>query len=161
MQQALQTLLAASNYKQYEVSAYAKDAQCQHNLNYWQFGDYLGIGAGAHGKLTNQDQSLTRTWKIKHPNNYLNPDKEFIGGVDIIQGANIAFEFMMNALRLTEGFSLDLFEQRTGLETTAIVNNLEKHQKLGLIDINNQLVKPTQRGKQLLDSMLQDYLLDA
>jgi len=160
MQQALQQLLAQAGYQQYEVSAYAQQKRCQHNLNYWQFGDYLGIGAGAHAKLTNQDNTLTRTWKIKHPNNYLNPDKAFIGGVDIIEGQNIIFEFMMNALRLTDGFSFDLFQQRTAFNITSIQHRLEKHVELGLINVDQQQIIPTERGKQLLDSMLQDYLLD-
>lgn len=160
MQIALQTLLADSGYRQYEVSAYTSGPRCQHNLNYWQFGDYLGIGAGAHSKLTNANNTLTRTWKIKHPNNYLNPDKAFTGGVDIISEQNIAFEFMMNALRLSDGFSLDIFTDRTGLNSLSIQHNLEKHLALGLIDIEHQHITPTPRGKQLLDSMLQDYLVD-
>ena len=158
MQLQLQDLLKKAHYQQYEVSAYAKQQRCKHNLNYWQFGDYLGIGAGAHAKLTNQDHSLTRLWKIKHPNNYLNSAKPFTGGVDIIKEQSIAFEFMMNALRLTDGFSLNLFTQRTGLSMQYIEANLEKHQTLGLIDRSEHKITPTERGKQLLDSMLQDYL---
>jgi len=160
MQQAIQTELSNSAYKQYEVSAYAKNKQCTHNLNYWQFGDYLGIGAGAHAKLSNNDGSITRLWKIKHPNNYLKPEQTFIGGIDIIQGKQIAFEFMMNALRLNNGFDLALFKQRTKLDINAIQKNLDKHQTLELIEIKNNAVKPTERGRQMLDSMLQDYLVE-
>ena len=160
MQQAIQTELANAGYQQYEVSAYSKNKQCQHNVNYWQFGDYLGIGAGAHAKLSNSDGSLTRLWKIKHPNNYLKQDKPFIGGIDIIQNKQIAFEFMMNALRLSNGFSSALFEQTTQLNIMSIENTLNKHQQLGLISNKEGHITPTTRGKQMLDSMLQDYLVD-
>lgn len=159
MQQAIQKQLYEASYTQYEVSAYAKGEKCKHNLNYWQFGDYLGIGAGAHGKLTNADGSLSRMWKIKHPNNYLKADKPFTGGTDLIHGKKIAFEFMMNALRLQDGFSLPLFEQRTRLNTKIIQPLLDSHQSLGLIDVVKNHVIPTERGQQMLDSMLQDYLV--
>ena len=160
MQSAIQAQLKQANYHQYEVSAYAQKSQCKHNLNYWQFGDYLGIGAGAHSKLSNKDGSLTRLWKIKHPNNYLKQDKPYIGGIDAINGPQIAFEFMMNALRLNNGFSIELFEQRTQLSIKAIKEKLDRHESLGLINNNNSQIKPTDRGRQLLDSMLQDYLVD-
>ena len=161
MQQSIQNELFEAGYTQYEVSAYSKRRQCQHNLNYWRFGDYLGIGAGAHAKLTNIDGSLTRLWKIKHPNNYLKKDKPFIGGVDCISGAQIIFEFMMNALRLTDGFSVNLFELATKLNISNIQETVTKHQALGLINVHQGRITPTDRGRQLLDSMLQDYLVDA
>jgi len=160
MQEAIQKRLFEAGYKQYEVSAYSRQQQCKHNLNYWQFGDYLGIGAGAHAKLTNTDGSLTRLWKIKHPNNYLNKDKAFIGGIDHIKDKQLVFEFMMNALRLTRGFSTSLFEQTTSIEAENIQKMLTKHHSLGLIDISQGHVTPTDRGKQMLDTMLQDYLVD-
>jgi len=160
MQEAIQKRLFEAGYKQYEVSAYSRQQQCKHNLNYWQFGDYLGIGAGAHAKLTNTDGSLTRLWKIKHPNNYLNKDKAFIGGIDHIKDKQLVFEFMMNALRLTRGFSMSLFEQTTSVEAENIQKMLTKPHSLGLIDISQGHVTPTDRGKQMLDTMLQDYLVD-
>ena len=161
MQESIQAQLQKANYQQYEVSAYAQPSKrCAHNLNYWQFGDYLGIGAGAHGKLTGVEGSVVRMWKIKHPANYLNPNKEFTGGVDTIEPAQQVFEFMMNALRLREGFDLSLYEARTKQTKTDIDLHLNKHQSQGLIDINNNWVVPTERGRQMLDSMLQDYLVE-
>lgn len=162
MQSELQPLLANNGYQQYEVSAYSQpDKQARHNRNYWQFGDYLGIGAGAHGKVTDSNGNITRHWKIKHPTSYLNAadeDNSFNGGINAIEVDQVPFEFMMNALRLTDGFSLELFEQRSNLPIETIKGTLEKHQNNGLISIDNKLVKPTERGRQLLDSLLQDYL---
>lgn len=164
MQLAIQAELATAGYAQYEVSAYAQNNQsCQHNLNYWKFGDYLGIGAGAHGKVTNITGQVTRSWKIKHPTTYLNAAQKrskFTGGVESVKQHQVAFEFMMNALRLRAGFSLELFTQRTKLSTKIIDAQLKLHQQQGLIDIDNSYVRPTQRGREMLDTMLQDYLLD-
>ena len=161
IQESLQKELYGSGFLQYEVSAYTKqDRQCQHNLNYWQFGDYLGIGAGAHGKLTDQYGDITRTWKIKHPANYLKLDKQYIGGIEMISPEQQSFEFMMNALRLTDGFDLSLFDERVQQSTSEIQEKLEKHQSQGLIDYQHNLLVPTERGRQMLDSMLQDYLVD-
>lgn len=164
MQQAIQTELRIASFSQYEVSAYARDEQvCEHNINYWKFGDYLGIGAGAHGKITDSSGNVTRTWKIKHPASYSNSaqqDQAFTGGINRIEPHQIAFEFMMNALRLRTGFGLDLFEQRTHLPSDMIEAQLALHEKQGLININDRLVIPTQRGREMLDSMLQDYLLE-
>ena len=161
MQESIQSALNNANYQQYEVSAYAQpNKQCQHNLNYWQFGDYLGIGAGAHGKLSDASGSVTRLWKIKHPANYLNPNKEFTGGVDEVAPHQQTFEFMMNALRLYSGFDLSLFNSRVQQKTNDIERYLAKHRSQGLIDCVNNRVIPTDRGRQMLDSMLQDYLVD-
>lgn len=161
MQQTIQTELATHGYQQYEVSAYARHKKhCQHNVNYWQYGDYLGIGAGAHSKLSHPDGRITRLWKIKHPANYLKPEKDFVGGIDQINSTQIPFEFMMNALRLRAGFNTQLFEQRTGLNFNSISPIIEKHHSLGLIKIENNHVQPTARGRQLLDSLLQDYLTE-
>jgi len=125
MQESLQQQLSAAGYQQYEVSAYAKEnQQCRHNLNYWQFGDYLGIGAGAHGK-TNK---------------------------------TIPFEFMLNALRLKNGFSSNLFQERTGLNLSNIGSTIEKHCNADLMTQSQGLLKPTNKGYQFIDSMLNDYL---
>ena len=158
MQTALQAKLSQQGYQQYEVSAYArKDAQCRHNLNYWEFGDYLGIGAGAHGKITSRQGKISRYWKIKHPKSYLErPQKT--GGLSIVENQDLSFEFMLIALRLIDGFSQELFEQRTGLPITTIQDTLNHHQQLGLLEFDNGLIRPTGRGKAMLDSMLQDYL---
>ncbi|MFT5574105.1 MAG: putative oxygen-independent coproporphyrinogen III oxidase, partial [Cryomorphaceae bacterium] len=113
MQTTLQSLLASHNYEQYEVSAYSQAGKrARHNLNYWQFGDYLGIGAGAHSKITGQNREIQRAWKIKHPTSYLRQGA-YLGGLDVVEKDQLSFEFMLNALRLSEGFDLALFEDRT------------------------------------------------
>ena len=161
MQESIQSVLSDANYHQYEVSAYAQtNKQCAHNLNYWQFGDYLGIGAGAHGKLTALDGAVTRLWKIKHPANYLNPNKQFVGGVTEVSPHQQTFEFMMNALRLYSGFDLSLLSARAQQSINDIEPYLSKHQSQGLIERVNNRIVPTERGRQMLDSMLQDYLVD-
>ena len=162
MQTALQEILAAADYRHYEVSAYAQaERRCEHNLNYWQFGDYLGIGAGAHGKITQQSHTLERYWKIKHPTSYLRAASEstsFVGAAQKVAADQISFEFMINALRLVDGFEIDLFTRRTGLNYSAISNVVDKHQRQGLLIVGQQHLKPSEKGQQFLDSMLQDYL---
>lgn len=160
MQAALQHRLTTAGYRQYEVSAYAQpEHRCKHNLNYWQFGDYLGIGAGAHSKITGSNYDISRRWKIKHPNSYLKSDT-YVGGHETVDLEQAPFEFMLNALRLTDGFDLALFEQRTGRPISCVSEVIDKHTALELIDIDQSWFCPTERGKQLLDTMLQDYLPD-
>jgi len=156
-QSALQSMLTDHSFSQYEVSAYCKKSKrCQHNLNYWQFGDYLGIGAGAHGKITSQN-TIFRTWKIKHPASYMEKvDKR--GGLSEVVGPQIPFEFMMNALRLNEGFSISHFEQRCGISIEEIAPLLDKHQSLKLIKRDQETIAPTKFGHNMLNSMLEDYL---
>ena len=159
MQEAIQKALAKAEFKQYEVSAYAKPSQqCKHNLNYWKFGDYLGIGAGAHAKLTSHSGEMTRFWKVKHPTNYMKAGDSYIGGQNSIEPEQQVFEFMMNALRLTDGFDFSLLEKRVQKLGGAYQVIIDKHQRQGLIEIDSRMLKPTKRGRQLLDSMLQDYL---
>lgn len=161
MQTELQQILKHNNYQQYEVSAYATpNKQCKHNLNYWQFGDYLAIGAGAHGKITLQNGDIERFWKIKHPTQYMQRSTSIkrIGDTKIIEKSDLAFEFMMNALRLNQGFDSKLFTERTGLNIDTIKPILEKHQQLELINFQQQHISCTEKGYQFLDSMLQDYL---
>lgn len=163
MQFAVQIELANAGYSQYEVSAYASPKQqCQHNLNYWQFGDYLAIGAGAHGKLSDET-SIHRYWKIKHPTQYLKyatteTIQKLTGKCEPIAEKDRAFEFMLNALRLKHGFELQQFEQRTGLSKRIIQPLLDKHLEQALIVINDKRVTPTERGYQVINSMLEDYL---
>lgn len=159
MQQSLQSLLNEHQFNQYEVSAYAQtDRQCKHNLSYWQFGDYLGIGAGAHSKISDKNNKVERAWKIKHPTSYIEkPEK--LGERKQVQPEQLPFEFMMNALRLNAGFNIELFLQRTAQSIDVISHILDKQQNLGLISIENQSVKASTRGKQLLDTILQDYLV--
>ncbi len=157
MQEALQTQLTNHGYQQYEVSAYAQaEHQCQHNLNYWHFGDYLGIGAGAHGKITTE-YGVFRTWKVKHPNTYLTKESK-LGGKDPVQGHLLSFEYMLNALRLNHGFELSEFEHRTQQNIESIQYLLDKHAGLNLITLHQNRITPTAFGHNMLNSMLEDYL---
>ena len=158
MQIALQAELNNKHYQQYEVSAYAKPGQqCRHNLNYWQFGDYLGIGAGAHGKITDQNGVINRYWKIKHPTTYIQKANK-VGGSDGVSKDQLPFEFMLNAMRLSAGFDLTLFSNRTGLSISKIQANLDKHVELGLIKLKESLIIPTDLGQQHLNQIIEDYL---
>jgi len=158
MQEQLQAELEQHHYQQYEVSAYSQpQKRCQHNLNYWQFGDYLGIGAGAHGKITLDTGEIYRNWKIKHPNTFIER-KTKIGGLDKVEEQQIPFEFMMNALRLNHGFEIETFRSRTGLELKSIEPLLAEHQNKGLIEISDLEVTPTELGHNMVNSMLEDYL---
>ncbi len=165
MQERIEEVLAQHGYLHYETSGFALDGkQCRHNLNYWTFGDYLGIGAGAHSKLSFHDKIIRQT-RHKHPNRYL---EHAIKGEAIDQQWSIpkdelAFEFMMNALRLVDGFELDLFEQRTGLSPIVISHKLKKAQEKGLIEQkrspeNRILIKPTLLGQRFLNELLRLFL---
>ena len=158
MQNVLQEKLQDKQYHQYEVSAYSQiNRRCQHNLNYWQFGDYLGIGAGAHGKISSANGQVERSWKIKHPASYIEKQDK-LGERNLVAPSQLPFEFLLNALRLTNGFDLSLFEKRTFQSIDCINEPLQKHLNLGLLERKNDLITPTDRGKQMLDSLLQDYL---
>lgn len=156
MQQALQERLAAAGYEQYEISAYAKNGRrSQHNLNYWTFGDYLGIGAGAHGKLSDH-QSVTRLWKVKHPKDYLRyaGSERGIAGTQPLAANDLPLEFMMNALRLAGGFPTALFGERTGLALNQVIEPLVRAESLGLVERDAALVQPTRKGQQYLNDLL-------
>ena len=164
MQEACQEILANHSYLQYEISAYANDEyQCQHNLNYWQFGDYLGIGAGAHGKLTNApEQKITRSWKVKQPQDYLNKatSSERISGEKILTREDAAFEFMMNTLRLNNGFETEIFQQHVGLPISIIEKQLKHAEEKGWISWDLKRIKPTDRGRQYLNTLLELFIPD-
>jgi putative oxygen-independent coproporphyrinogen III oxidase len=157
--------LAEAGYARYEISAYARpDRRCLHNLNYWQFGDYLGIGAGAHGKLTDAHrQQITRSWKLKHPRDYLanagSPQR--IGGSDMLKPEDIRLEFMLNALRLIDGVDTDLFEQRAGLPLSQIEDTLVRAQELGLLEPHRNKIQPTARGLDYLNDLTGMFLHEA
>ena len=164
MQLACQTSLAKNNYAQYEISAYAKEgAQCQHNLNYWQFGDYLGIGAGAHGKLTNApEQKIHRSWKVKQPKDYLekaSTDKR-ISGEKTLSREDAAFEFMMNALRLNNGSETEIFQQHVGLPISVIEKQLKQAEQKEWISWDLKRIKPTETGRQYLNNLLEIFMPD-
>lgn len=157
MQNQGQALLAEHGFQQYEISAYSlPDYSCQHNLNYWEFGDYLGIGAGAHSKITDINSGkIKRIAKVKHPNDYLNKNKSFIAEEKIINQAELPLEFMMNALRLHKKISLQLFHERTGLTTRAIIKTLNDAKKMDLLTWNDDFLEVTAHGRNFLNNLLQ------
>jgi oxygen-independent coproporphyrinogen-3 oxidase len=160
MQEEIINTLAAAGYNRYEVSAYAKSGwQSKHNLNYWQFGDYLGIGAGAHSKLSYPEQIL-RQVRHKHPQEYR---KAVATANHLIEDKPVAttelsFEFMLNALRLVDGFELSLFANTTGLAVTTILPQLLQAQQQGLIALPPGRVNPTSRGLNYLNNLLELFL---
>lgn len=131
-------LLAAKNYERYEISAFCQTKQqSQHNLNYWLFGDYLGIGAGAHGKITHpQTSEVIRTQKYRQPHDYLDPKKPFLASQTSIQADELLFEFMLNTTRLQQPIPFSLFHERTGLEFSSLMPKLKIAEEKGLILIN-------------------------
>jgi oxygen-independent coproporphyrinogen-3 oxidase len=128
-------LLEDAGYKQYEISAYSKpEYQCKHNLNYWRFGDYLGIGCGSHGKITDvEQQKIYRTIKVKHPKGYLDKTREHLDHLNEVDTNELPFEYMMNLLRLCDAFNLDDFEIHTGLSRNIILPILKNAEKKGLL----------------------------
>jgi len=161
MQIEIENLLAQHGYEHYETSAFAKkNKQAKHNLNYWQFGDYLGIGAGAHSKLSYHDK-ITREVRPKHPKAYM--EKSLQGNAVerewIIPKDELGFEFMMNALRLIEGVSVDLFQQRTGLNIHTLETAIKKAQNKGLLVIAQGHMKPTLLGQRFLNELLELFLV--
>jgi len=156
MQVALEEKLASAGFENYETSAFAKPGhRCRHNLNYWEFGDYLGIGAGAHGKVTLPDR-VTRHEQIKQPAEYLKSTAP--AKAKDIPAADLPFEFMLNALRLAEGFPLALFTERTGLPFTAIQRGVEAAEKKGLLERDLRRIRPSERGRRFLNDLLALFL---
>ena len=156
MQSRLQAELAATGYRHYEVSAYARPGnECRHNLNYWQFGDYLGIGAGAHAKITDAS-SISRLWKVKQPNEYLRTagSRASIGADEKLAREHVVTEFMMNALRLTAGFPSPLFAERTGLPISVVARSLEEAERQGLMTWSAQSLRPTDAGFRFLNNLV-------
>ncbi len=162
MQEACQARMAAAGFAQYEVSAYARaDRQCRHNLNYWRFGDYLGIGAGAHGKLTlGASQEVLRRWKIRHPAEYLAKagTAAAIGGDEVLSAARLPFDFMLNALRLNEGVPIAMFEARTGLPRTAIADRLATARARGWLEPDPDWLRPTELGRRFTNDVVGLFL---
>ena len=166
MQEAIEDRLAAASFAHYETSAFAQPGrQCRHNLNYWTFGDYLGIGAGAHGKLTLHDGKrweVRRQMRWKQPKQYLaqvaqaKPIQEEFS----VEMADLPFEFMMNALRLNQGFEPELFEMRTSLPLFAIENELRHAEQQGLIERQPQRIAPTRQGQRFLNRLLETFIAE-
>jgi len=177
MQEALQAELTDAGFVQYEVSAYARAGQepkcreahgragaaagrrCRHNLNYWQFGDYLGIGAGAHAKITDAE-GVTRLWKVKQPRDYLEKagTPAGIGGEQRPGRDDVAFEFMLNALRLTEGVPALLFSERTGLDPACMQKPLTQAMARGLLGPGHEYFRPTPLGRRFLNELVALFL---
>jgi len=165
IQEAGMQLLAEHGYQQYEVSAYATPGnECVHNKNYWQFGDYLGIGAGAHQKISYAlPTSITRSEKPKHPQQYMQHIKEGTAAkqTNTLSDEDIIFEFMMNALRLRQGFSKQQFESHTGLSAKSLTTSLQTHIDAGLLVSEGDRIRCSKRGYELLDDVLQNWLPNA
>lgn len=164
MQQQCQVLLAEHGYEQYEVSAYARPGhRCRHNLNYWLFGDYLGIGAGAHGKISNaQHQRTVRTAKLRHPRDYLEKaaTPARFASERTLSRREAGFEFMLNALRLNDGFPVALFAQHTGLPLTVVERPLKQAEEKGLIEWTLHHIRPTALGRRFLNDLTALFLPD-
>jgi oxygen-independent coproporphyrinogen-3 oxidase len=157
-----QARLANAGYIQYEVSAYAQqNKQCKHNLNYWRFGDYIGIGAGAHGKLTHvSTASVIRRSKQKQPQKYIETagTPACIQTNETIAKDDMGFEFMLNALRLNNGFNINLFTDMTGLPLSTIQSSLDQALSEDLITIDKEMLRPTQQGQRYLNSLIELFL---
>ncbi len=149
---------ALNAFQHYETSAFAKPGhRCRHNLNYWEFGDYLGIGAGAHGKISFPDR-ITRHERAKQPAAYLAAAAAVENRV--VPERELPFEFMLNALRLVEGFAPRLFEERTGLPLAAIERPLNQAESEGLLERDWNIVRPSARGRRFLNELLELFLAD-
>ena len=160
MQEAIERELAAAGYAHYETSAFAREGhRARHNLNYWTFGDYLGIGAGAHAKISFQDR-IVRESRICKPQGYINAAMAGEARLETreIAVGELPFEFMLNALRLVEGFPVALFGERTGLAITAVERELAAAEEQGLITRDHQWIRPTERGQRFLNDLLEPFL---
>ena len=163
MQALVEDTLGGAGYQHYETSAFAQPGQaCRHNLNYWQFGDYLGIGAGAHGKLS-AHRHIERQARVKHPRAYMEALEEGATDGPVAERRELdredrIFEFMMNALRLNQGFDPRLFEARTGLSIAAAEAGLARAEGRGLIERDLRGIRPTVTGRRFLNELLQLFL---
>ena len=175
IQEHCQAMLADAGFAQYEVSAYARPGrECAHNLNYWRFGDYLGVGAGAHGKLSlpaghpdspaasldDAGGAVLRRWKLKHPTAWLAAagGRAAIGGDEWLPAQRRPFDYMLNALRLVEGFALDAFEARTGLARGAIEARLDDAVARGWLEVRDGRVRPTELGRRFTNDVVGLFL---
>lgn len=162
MQEMIEQQTAAAGYAHYEISAYAQPKrQARHNVNYWEFGDYLGIGAGAHSKISFPHR-VVRQMRYKQPKAYMDHMR---AGTQIQQQAEVGrqdlgFEFMLNALRLNHGFDANLFSERTGLPISAIEKQLDLAEAKGLLRRRFKRIRPTELGRRFLNDLQQIFLLD-
>jgi putative oxygen-independent coproporphyrinogen III oxidase len=160
MQDALEAAFASAGYEHYETSAFAKPGlRSRHNLNYWSFGDYLGIGAGAHAKLTFLE-TVRREMRLRQPQAYM---RAALSGKPMREAREVAadelpFEFMLNALRLLEGFPAALFAERTGLPLLVVEPQLAAAERLGLIVRDHEWIRPSDRGRRFLNDLLEKFV---
>jgi putative oxygen-independent coproporphyrinogen III oxidase len=160
MQLAYEEALAAAGFEHYETSAFARAGmRCRHNLNYWEFGDYVGIGAGAHGKLSFPDR-VERHVRVKQPREYMDAAMRGASVVEhrAVNPHELPFEFMLNAARLVEGVPRTLFAERTGLAPGTIEKGLRTAQQQGLLEADEQRIRPTQRGRLFLNDLMGLFL---
>jgi len=161
MQQQGQDFLADSGYRQYEISAYSRHQVCKHNMNYWRFGDYLGIGAGAHAKLSDPGlDPVRRLQRCRHPQDYLRDacSQKVISQQRILDSDDLILEFMMNALRLNHGVSMHDFEQHTGLASNTIQEPMNAAIELGLMLDMDGHIQASRRGRQYLNNCLELFM---
>ena len=161
MQEACQARLTQAGMTQYEVSAYARPgSECAHNLNYWRFGDYLGIGAGAHAKLTTDEGGVLRRWKVRAPRGFLEHagTPRGIGGDEAVAREQLPFEFMLNALRLNGGFDLREFAAHTGLGENTIAAPLASAQQRGWLTRDTEQIRATELGRRFLNDVIASFL---
>ncbi len=162
IEEAVQTMLAAAGYRHYETSAHARPgSECRHNLNYWRFGDYLGIGAGAHSKVSLPDR-VVREVRYRQPKQYL---ERVAAGAPLMENVDvprddIGFEFMLNALRLTDGVPAALFAERTGYPLALVAHGLEQAAARGLIDADPTVIRPTALGRRFLNDLQALFLVE-
>ena len=160
IQQAGAKKLQQAGFEQYEISAWSKKSeQCQHNVNYWEFGDYLGIGAGAHGKITDlSTEKIFRTRRRKQPSHWLDDEMNFLADAPAIEKNDLPLEFMMNAMRLNSGVSINTFTERTGLLISDIMEPLRKARHSHLMDTRLDILKPTTQGLNYLNDLLAIFM---
>ena len=160
IQDAGHSLLQTNGYTQYEVSAYSKpEKQSIHNLNYWSFGDYLAIGAGAHGKVTQLgENAIIRFNKTRLPQDYLGKSEGFKAKQTTLQSDDLPLEFMMNAMRLCNGVSTQLFEERTGLTFAVIEQKISRLKNMQLLKDTEEQIEPTEQGQKFLNNMLELFM---
>lgn len=153
-------LLKAHGFINYEVSAFAKpNMQCRHNINYWEFGDYLGIGAGAHGKITDlATRQVRRMWKTRNPKDYLDVSQNFLAGTNIISAQELPFEYMLNQLRLFSDVSLDKYQERTNLSVSSLLKPLNFAKSKGLLNYDANHIYLTELGRRFLNDVIHIFL---
>lgn len=154
-------ILQAHGFERYEISAFCQpNKQAHHNLNYWLFGDYYGIGAGAHGKLTTATQAIMRTRKHRQPSDYLAKEKPYLAAIEQVGADDMVFEFMLNTSRLNQSIPLSLFSDRTNLNLDALLPKLILAQQKGLVTIDHDAWQVTPMGRRYTNDLQALFLPD-